>query len=100
VPTEDYLRAWTFPKDNLPSPNLGAGRSGSLFVSSSDSRFVFKVRLTPRHISHARACAFCGTDMSVLSYQTIPEFEVETLLEILPSLHQHFVDHPESRIIR
>lgn len=73
VPTEDYLRAWTFPKDNLPSPNLGAGRSGSLFVSSSDSRFIFK---------------------------TIPEFEVETLLEILPSIHQHFVDHPESRIIR
>ncbi|ELR24625.1 Phosphatidylinositol4-phosphate 5-Kinase [Acanthamoeba castellanii str. Neff] len=48
-------------------------RSGSLFVSSSDSRFIFK---------------------------TIPEFEVETLLEILPSIHQHFVDHPESRIIR
>lgn len=57
MPTEDYLRAWTFPKDNLPSPNLGAGRSGSLFVSSSDSRFIFKVTTDLRLVFLLLSCS-------------------------------------------
>lgn len=73
VSTNDYLKAWTYSKDCLPSPNLGAGRSGSLFLCSADCRFIFK---------------------------TIPEHEVETLIEILPAIHKHFVEHPGSRIIR
>jgi len=73
ITTKQYLKEWDFLKSEIPQPKLGSGRSGSLFISSRGKGFVFK---------------------------TIPMFEVETLVEILPHLHKHYVDNPDTRIIR
>eukprot|EP01089_Gocevia_fonbrunei_P008966 TRINITY_DN2081_c0_g1_i1.p1 TRINITY_DN2081_c0_g1~~TRINITY_DN2081_c0_g1_i1.p1 ORF type:complete len:392 (-),score=59.04 TRINITY_DN2081_c0_g1_i1:21-1196(-) len=73
VAQSDYLAGWDFEKSEIPLPKLGAGRSGSLFITAKNKHFVFK---------------------------TIPVFEVQTLLEILPYLHQYYSENPNSRIIR
>jgi hypothetical protein len=39
---DDYLSSWTYTPESLPVLELGAGRSGSLFLTSSDGMFVLK----------------------------------------------------------
>ena len=73
VSTKEFLEGWDWHGKDLPLPKPGAGRSGSLFTTAKNRHFIFK---------------------------TIPHFEVETLVEILPYLHKHYNDHPDSRIAR
>ena len=73
VSTKEFLEGWDWHGKDLPLPKPGAGRSGSLFITAKNRHFIFK---------------------------TIPHFEVETLVEILPYLHKHYNDHPDSRIAR
>jgi hypothetical protein len=39
---EDYERSWTFSAATMPALALGAGRSGSLFLTSADGKYLFK----------------------------------------------------------
>jgi hypothetical protein len=72
VSVKEYISSWNFHPANVPVMDIGAGRSGSLFLLSSDKRFLYK---------------------------TIPKHEVETLLTILPDYVAHVCSNP-SRLMK
>lgn len=73
ITPEDYDQAWRFDPTQIPQPDIGAGRSGSLFLLSADGRFIFK---------------------------TIPHHEVESLRAILPQYREYIRANPDSRLMR
>lgn len=42
VTPQDFADSWTYAIDDIPELTLGAGRSGQLFLTSADNRFLFK----------------------------------------------------------
>lgn len=71
---EAYIKSWTFDEAHqIPMPDKGAGRSGSLFMFSADRRFLLK---------------------------SIPLHEVQTLKAILSDYCAHLRDHRDSRLMR
>jgi len=73
IDTQDYINSWSYAFKDLPSMDLGAGRSGSRFVFSADRKFMFK---------------------------TLPAHEVETLKDIARDYRRYIQTHPQSRIMR
>lgn len=73
VSTPDYLAAWDFNPDDLPVLELGAGRSGSLFMFSRDRRFLLK---------------------------TIPLTEVASLKLILKDLYNYYTTNRTCKLAR
>lgn len=71
ISTAEYLASWSFAPDDLPSLETGAGRSGSLFMSSKDKRYILK---------------------------SIPMAEVTSLKAILKDFYMYFKKNRESRI--
>eukprot|EP01012_Entosiphon_sulcatum_P067684 TRINITY_DN9747_c1_g1_i1.p1 TRINITY_DN9747_c1_g1~~TRINITY_DN9747_c1_g1_i1.p1 ORF type:complete len:751 (-),score=159.74 TRINITY_DN9747_c1_g1_i1:429-2681(-) len=72
VETEEYMKAWDLPKEKM-SLDLGAGRSGSLFLKSNTDRFMLK---------------------------TIPHAEVNAFLEAFEAYFKHVTEQPDSLIMR
>eukprot|EP00992_Anisonema_acinus_P006890 TRINITY_DN2441_c0_g1_i1.p1 TRINITY_DN2441_c0_g1~~TRINITY_DN2441_c0_g1_i1.p1 ORF type:complete len:479 (+),score=23.99 TRINITY_DN2441_c0_g1_i1:56-1492(+) len=70
ISAEMYMAAWDLPDEKLQL-KLGAGRSGSLFLKSYDSRFIMK---------------------------TIPHDECVSTLELMPGLYNHFMKNEDSLI--
>eukprot|EP01134_Creolimax_fragrantissima_P007821 CFRG7821T1 len=72
IHTKDYTKSWTLP-DNKLTAEEGAGRSGSLFLISSDNKYMLK---------------------------TIPHDEVHTLMNCLHNYYQHLADFRTSLIMK
>lgn len=72
VSDEAYRAAWKIPLADI-QPKLGAGRSGSLFIRSTDDRYLLK---------------------------TLPQHEVAALRFVLQGYHHHLIQNPESVLIR
>lgn len=75
VSAEDMQLDWSYSLDTLPTPSLGAGRSGSMFLFSKSRRFLVK---------------------------TMPEKEALTLLRILGDYFKHItkIDKLPSRLMK
>eukprot|EP00668_Euglena_longa_P016611 GGOE01020892.1.p1 GENE.GGOE01020892.1~~GGOE01020892.1.p1 ORF type:complete len:628 (-),score=116.38 GGOE01020892.1:334-2217(-) len=67
----DFQREWDLPTERLVL-DLGAGRSGSLFLRSNSNRFILK---------------------------TIPHVEVCTFLSLLENYYDHLAEQPDSFIM-
>ncbi|KNC74372.1 hypothetical protein SARC_13078 [Sphaeroforma arctica JP610] len=72
IHTDEYITSWTLPDEKLVAEE-GAGRSGSLFLISSDNKYMLK---------------------------TIPADEVNTLMSCLHNYYQHLVDYKTSLIMK
>eukprot|EP01012_Entosiphon_sulcatum_P028969 TRINITY_DN35174_c0_g1_i1.p1 TRINITY_DN35174_c0_g1~~TRINITY_DN35174_c0_g1_i1.p1 ORF type:complete len:496 (-),score=61.59 TRINITY_DN35174_c0_g1_i1:153-1460(-) len=72
ITADDYVQSWQIPLHKL-KPQLGAGRSGSLFLRSNDQKYIFK---------------------------TIPHAELRSVTELLPHYYQHVVKNPGCLIAR
>eukprot|EP00010_Vexillifera_abyssalis_P004307 CAMPEP_0201561058 /NCGR_PEP_ID=MMETSP0173_2-20130828/78594_1 /ASSEMBLY_ACC=CAM_ASM_000268 /TAXON_ID=218659 /ORGANISM="Vexillifera sp., Strain DIVA3 564/2" /LENGTH=766 /DNA_ID=CAMNT_0047975533 /DNA_START=98 /DNA_END=2398 /DNA_ORIENTATION=- len=73
VNTDQFCASWNYKLFELPQMKTGAGRSGSLFLASSDRRYFFK---------------------------TLPYAEVQTLLAILPLYLIYLGANPKSKLLR
>ena len=48
VNTDEYKKSWSYVFEEMPKPEIGAGRSNSLFLKSKDEKFILKT--LPHHI--------------------------------------------------